>query len=66
MNEVVVSVPPEASFLSVGLSLKISLTLGQQKVMYGTTLLGWKDHAWLVCEWPIQLRHDKRIAGGTL
>ena len=66
MNEIVVSVPPEASFLSVGLSLKISLTFGQQKVMYGTTLLGWKDHAWLVCEWPIQLGHDQRISGGTL
>ncbi len=60
MNEIVVSVPPAVSFLSVGLPLKISLTLDQQKVMYGTTLLGWKDHAWLVCEWPIQLGHDQR------
>ncbi len=65
MNEIVVSVPPAASFLSVGLPLKISLTLDQQKVMYGSTLLGWKDHAWLVCEWPIQLGHDQLIAGGT-
>ena len=65
MNEIVVSVPPAASFLSVGLSLKLSLTLDQQKIMYGSTLLGWKDHAWLVCEWPIQLGHDQRIAGGT-
>lgn len=65
MNEIVVSVPPAASFLSVGLPLKISLTLDQQKVMYGTTLLGWKDHAWLVCEWPLQLGHDQLIAGGT-
>lgn len=65
MNEIVLSVPPAASFLSVGLTLKISLTLNQQKVMYGSTLLGWKDHAWLVCEWPIQLGHDRQIAGGT-
>ncbi|MBS0182813.1 MAG: flagellar brake protein [Nitrospira sp.] len=65
MNEIVVSVPPASSFLSVGLPLKISLTLDQQKVMYGSTLLGWKDHAWLVCEWPIQLGHDQLIAGGT-
>ncbi len=65
MNEIVVSVPPAASFLSVGLPLKISLILDQQKVMHGTTLLGWKDHAWLVCEWPIQLGHDQLIAGGT-
>jgi c-di-GMP-binding flagellar brake protein YcgR len=65
MNELVVSVPPAASFLSVGLPLKIALTLDQQKVMYGSTLLGWKDHAWLVCEWPIQLGHDQPVAGGT-
>lgn len=65
MNEIVVSVPPAASFLSVGLALKISLTLDQQKVIYGSTLLGWKDHAWLVCERPIQLGHDHQIAGGT-
>lgn len=65
MNKIVVSVPPASSFLSVGLPLKISLTLDQQKVMYGSTLLGWKDHAWLVCEWPIQLGHDQLLAGGT-
>ncbi|MDF0666439.1 MAG: flagellar brake protein [Nitrospira sp.] len=65
MNEIVVSVPSAASFLSVGLPLKISLTLDQQKVMHGSTLLGWKDHAWLVCEWPIQLGHDQPVAAGT-
>lgn len=65
MDEIVVSVPPAASFLSVGLPLKISLTLHQQKVMFGSTLLGWKDHAWLICERPIQLGHDQLIAGGT-
>jgi c-di-GMP-binding flagellar brake protein YcgR len=65
MNDIVVSVPAAASFLSVGLPLKISFTRDQQKVMYGSTLLGWKDHAWLVCEWPIQLGHDQQIVGGT-
>jgi c-di-GMP-binding flagellar brake protein YcgR len=65
MNEMVVSVPPAASFLSVGLPLKISFTHDQQKVMYGSTLLGWKDHAWLICEWPLQLGHDHQIGGGT-
>ena len=65
MNDIVVSVPPAASFLSVGLALKMSFTLDQQKVMYGSTLLGWKDHEWLVCEWPLQLGHDQQIAGGT-
>jgi hypothetical protein len=65
MNEIVASVPPAPSFLSVGLSLKISFTLDQQKVTYGTTLLGWKEHAWLVCEWPLQLSHAQQISSGT-
>lgn len=65
MNDIVVSVPPAASFLSVGLALKLSFARDQQKVMYGTTLLGWKDHAWLVCEWPLQLGHDQRIDNDT-
>jgi c-di-GMP-binding flagellar brake protein YcgR len=65
MNDIVVSTPPAASFLSVGLPLKISLVLDQQKVMYGSTLLGWKDHAWLVCEWPLQLGHKQQVAAGT-
>jgi c-di-GMP-binding flagellar brake protein YcgR len=65
MNDIVVSVPPAASFLSVGLALKLSFARDQQKVMYGTTLLGWKDHAWLVCEWPLQLGHDQQIVAGT-
>ena len=65
MNEIAMSVPPAASFLSVGLPLKISFALNEQKVTYGTTLLGWKGHAWLVCEWPLQLGHDQQIADGT-
>ncbi len=65
MNEVMTSTPLSASFLSVGLPLKISLSLGQQKVMYGSTLLGWKDHAWLVCELPSQLNHTADILAGT-
>lgn len=65
MNEIVASVPPAPSFLAVGIPLKISLALDREKVMCGTTLLGWKDHAWLVCEWPLQLGHDQVIAGGT-
>lgn len=65
MNEMVVSVPPAVSFLSVGLPLKLSLTQDGPKVMYGSTLLGWKDHAWLICEWPQQLGHDQQIGSGT-
>ncbi len=65
MSNLIISTPPSSSFLTVGLSLKISLTLEQQKVMYGSTLLGWKDYAWLVCEWPTQLGHGADIPKGT-
>lgn len=65
MNEVIASTPSSASFLSVGLALKLSLTLDQQKMMYGSTLLGWKEHAWLVCELPSQLGHTADILPGA-
>lgn len=65
MNEVIASTPPASSFLTVGLSLKISLSLDQQKMMYGSALLGWKEHAWLVCEWPLQLSPLTTIPSGT-
>jgi len=65
MNEVIAVSPSSSSFLAVGLSLKISLSLDRQKTMYGSTLLGWKDHAWLVCEWPLQLGHTTEIPRGT-
>ena len=45
MNDLVEATPSPASFLSVNLTIKLSLTLDGQKVMYGSTLLGWKDHA---------------------
>ena len=65
MNDVITSQPSPTSFLTVGLSLKLSLTLNGQKGMYGSTLLGWKDYAWLVCEWPLQVGHGADIARGT-
>ena len=65
MNDSVEAAPSPASFLSVGLAIKLSLTLDGQKVMYGSTLLGWKDHAWLVCEWPLPLSPDQRVEHGT-
>ena len=65
MNEVIASTPPSSSFLTVGLALKLSLTRDQHKAMYGTALLGWKEHAWLVCEWPLQLGHSTGLPTGT-
>lgn len=64
MNEVVEATPSPAAFLSVGLAVKLSLTLDGQKMMYGSTLLGWKDHAWLVCAWPLPLSPDQRVERG--
>ncbi|SPP65171.1 flagellar brake protein [Nitrospira lenta] len=65
MNAVTTLQATPASFLTVGLSLKLSFTLNGQKGMYGSTLLGWKDHAWLVCEWPLQAGHGTEIPQGT-
>ncbi len=45
------------SFLSVGLPLKLTIQTERGKVQCGSTLLGWKDGAWLVCEWPF---HDQQ------
>jgi len=64
MNDIVESIPRSGSFLTVGLSLKISLTLGGQKVMYGSTLLGWRETSWLICEWPSQLGYAAGIEAG--
>ncbi|MDH5666997.1 MAG: flagellar brake protein [Nitrospira sp.] len=65
MNEITESIPHSTSFLTVGLPLKISLVLNGQKVMYGSMLLGWRETAWLICEWPSQLGHAAGIAAGT-
>jgi Flagellar protein YcgR/PilZ domain len=65
MNDVTTTLPTPTSFLTVGLSLKLSFTLNGQKGMYGSTLLGWKDYAWLVCEWPLQVGHGTEIQRGT-
>ncbi len=54
-----------ASFLSVGLPLKLTIQTGQGKVQCGSTLLGWKENAWLICEWPSQIRHEIGCTAGT-
>ncbi|MCS6896378.1 MAG: flagellar brake protein [Nitrospira sp.] len=55
MKENIEPAPPPASFLTVGLALKLSFTVAGRKIVYGSTLLGWKESAWLICEWPSQL-----------
>ncbi|BCA54781.1 hypothetical protein W02_19210 [Nitrospira sp. KM1] len=63
MNEARHSKP--SSFLSVGLPLKLSFQTHRGKVQVGSTLLGWKDHAWLVCEWPFHDQHEIVCTAGT-
>ncbi len=45
----------EPGFLAVGVSLQLGVPAGTEIVQSGSTLLGWKDGAWLICEWPFQL-----------
>ncbi|MEW6246958.1 MAG: flagellar brake protein [Nitrospirota bacterium] len=43
------------SFLEVGSALQLNLRAEGHNVQCGSTLLGWKEGAWLICEWPFQL-----------
>ena len=42
----------DSSILKVGLPLQLAIGSGQDTVNCGSTLLGWKAQAWLICEWP--------------
>jgi hypothetical protein len=42
----------DSSILKVGLPLQLVIGSGQDTVNCGSTLLGWKAQAWLMCEWP--------------
>lgn len=65
MNDITMASPSADTFLTVGLPLKLSFSVNGSKGMYGSTLLGWKEHAWLVCEWPLQIGHGIDIPRGT-
>jgi Flagellar protein YcgR len=41
-----------SSILKVGLPLQLVIGSGHDKVNCGSTLLGWKERAWVICEWP--------------
>lgn len=54
MNDL--SVPQSASaFLAVGLSIQLTLSRDETKAQYGSSILGWKQDGWLICEWPFHL-----------
>ena len=44
--------PAHSSILKVGLPLQLVIGSGQDTVNCGSTLLGWREKAWLICEWP--------------
>jgi len=54
-----------SSILLVGLPLQLVIGSGQGKVTCGSTLLGWKERAWLICEWPFHFGQAVPCEGGT-
>lgn len=44
-----------SAWLAVGVSLQLGVPAGGQTLQCGSTLLGWHQGAWLICEWPFQL-----------
>ncbi|GIW55284.1 MAG: hypothetical protein KatS3mg082_1688 [Nitrospiraceae bacterium] len=45
----------ESAFLAVGTSLQLGVPAAGTTIQCGSTLLGWREGAWLICEWPFQL-----------
>ena len=54
-----------SSILKVGLPLQLAIGSGQDKVNCGSTLLGWKERAWLICEWPFHFGQAVPCETGT-
>lgn len=44
-----------SSILAVGLSVQLSLSEEQSQAQYGSSVLGWGDRQWILCEWPFHL-----------
>jgi hypothetical protein len=57
--------PVHPSVLVVGLPLQLVIGSGQDKVNCGSTLLGWKERAWLICEWPFHFGQAVPCETGT-
>jgi hypothetical protein len=53
------------SFLSVGLSLQINFQPSDSRIQHGSSLLGWREGSWLVCEWPFQLGQPVECSPGA-
>lgn len=57
--------PAHSSILMVGLPLQLVIGSGQDTVNCGSTLLGWKERAWLICEWPFHFGQAVPCETGT-
>lgn len=64
MSDHVVPRLPSA-FLAVGLSLQLTLSLDETHAQYGSSVLGWKQGSWLICEWPFHLGKPIPCSPGT-
>ena len=58
--------PSYPSILVVGLPLQLVIGSGHDKVNCGSTLMGWKAQAWLICEWPYHFGPAVPCETGTL
>lgn len=54
-----------SSILAVGLPLQLVIGSDQDTVNCGSTLLGWKAQAWLICEWPFHFGQAVSCETGT-
>ena len=54
------------SILVVGLPLQLVIGSDHDTVNCGSTLLGWKVKAWLICEWPFHFGQAVPCETGTL
>jgi hypothetical protein len=54
-----------SSILAVGLPLQLVIGSDHDKVNCGSTLLGWKAQAWLICEWPFHFGQAVPCETGT-
>ncbi len=57
--------PAHSSILMVGLSLQLVIGSAQGTVTCGSTLLGWKERDWLICEWPFHFGQAVSCEAGT-
>lgn len=58
-------IPIDSSVLMVGVPLQLVIGSGEDKVNGGSTLLGWKERAWLICEWPFHFGQAVPCEKGT-